>query len=396
MRTIIAPALSLLFSSTIALAQPAPEPPPPPLPPAEPAAAPEPPPESEPPPTLEIAPPVAPIAAAEPMPPADPVAARDRLPVGKEGFWQPGILLQFWGFAREQDDQWESTFRVRRAELRVKGEIARDLVVYNVMIDPAKVLDGQTSTVSILQDFFITFISEYADVSVGQFKIPVSWEGYGGSSKLLFPERSLVSREFGDQRDIGLRVDKQLGMFYYSAGLFNGAGQNRRDDNNQKDAALRVEVYPIDGLMIGAVGYGSIGERDSEPGTRDVLEGDVRLEQGDLLVQGEYIRHWQGPSGGREQGQGFYLGAGYTFMDRMQPVVRVGVVDHDIDITEDQTWHYELGFNYYLRNHEMKLQASYSMFDVGRNDPGKVQRSPNRPREESTRHELILAAQVSF
>jgi phosphate-selective porin len=81
-------------------------------------------------------------------------------------------------------------------------------------------------------------LSEYADVSLGQFKIPISWEGYQSSSKLLFPERALSSRAFGDQRDIGLRVEK-IGPIYYYAGLFNGTGLNRRDNNDKRCAASR-------------------------------------------------------------------------------------------------------------------------------------------------------------
>lgn len=40
---------------------------------------------------------------------------------------------------------------------------------------------------AILQDLNITFSSPYADVTVGQFKNPVSYEGFHSSSKLLFP-----------------------------------------------------------------------------------------------------------------------------------------------------------------------------------------------------------------
>ena len=45
---------------------------------------------------------------------------------------------------------------------------------------------------SILQDVELTYLSDYADVSIGQFKIPISYEGYNSASKLIFPERALV------------------------------------------------------------------------------------------------------------------------------------------------------------------------------------------------------------
>lgn len=396
------------------------EPPPAPAEPpaAEPAPAPEPaPPPPAPEPATEpapaAAPPVAPAVAPEPVPAAakeDEPAPPKKMAVGKQGFFQPAALLQGWLFVpRQEGVKAPSTFRLRRAEIRVKGEIIPKQVAYQLMIDPAKVLDPEKTTVqtadkstsvsvnqqpasssavSIMQDFFITFMSDWADVSMGQFKMPVSWEGYNGSSKLLFPERAAVARKWGDRRDIGLRIDKKLfdDKLYYSLSILNGEGQNKADSNNQKDVGLRVEAYPIKEIMIGAVGYMGVTERD-RTATKDRVEGDFRIEMANALFQAEYIRAWDVPLTGqaRVQGHGFYAAAGYTFFDRLQPVARVGYIDPNVDegstAKEDETWVYEGGLNYYLAKHEAKLQASYSVFDY---------------ELAETRHELIVAAQVSF
>ena len=175
--------------------------------------------------------PAAPAPAVNPLPalpePAvaptgSPLAAK--LGIGKDGFWQPSANLQFWAFGANQAGDTSTTLRIRRAELRVKGEIIPQLLGFNVMIDPARVTDSKSSvklptgesvtvanqgTVTVLQDFFITFMSDFADVSLGQFKIPLSLEGYGSASKLLFPERAIVSRRFGDKRDLGIRAEKK-------------------------------------------------------------------------------------------------------------------------------------------------------------------------------------------
>lgn len=408
-RSLLAATTLALLTTAPAFAQgepppPAPEPEPPPPAAAEPA-----PPAAEPP--VAAAAPEVPVAAPEPAPPpppqrADEPPAPKQLSVGKQGFFQPGALLQGWLFVpRQKGVKAPSTFRLRRAEIRVKGEIVPKQVAYQLMIDPAKVLDpdkttvqtadgstsvtvNQSSTVSIMQDFFITFLNDYADVSMGQFKIPVSWEGYNGSSKLLFPERAAAARKWGDKRDIGLRVDKKLfdEKFYYSLSILNGEGQNRADSNNQKDVGLRVEAYPIKEIMVGAVGYMGITERD-RTATKDRVEGDFRIEMANALFQAEYIRAWDVPATGsdRIQGHGFYAAAGYTLFDRLQPVARVGYLDpnvkEDSTAKEDETWVFEGGLNYYLAKHEAKLQASYSVFDY---------------ELAKTRHELILAAQVSF
>jgi hypothetical protein len=362
----------------------------------------------------------APPATGPAAPAAEPEPARPtQLAVGKEknGLFQPGLLLQMWFVLDHQsgrESDYRSRFRARRAELRVKGEIVPELIGYNIMIDPAKLLEFRDATVevenqdppasnpaapeqvtipqpprdtSVLQDAYLTAMSEYVDVWFGQFKNLVSWEGYNSSSKLVLPERSLVSRTYGDQRDLGIKAEKKFDRVMYALGLFSGQGRNQPDSNNQKNVALRAEVYPIDGAMIGGLGYVAVGERDL-PGTQDRAEGDVRLEIENVLLQGEYIRAWDVSSGGtRVDGHGAYGAVGYTFLERVQPVVRIGFLDPDMENGNNHTVSYELGVNYFIQQNEMKLQLSYSLFDnaAGYLDSGG---------ENLT--EVILNAQVSF
>ena len=335
-----------------------------------------------------------------------------KLGIGKEGWWQPGATLQITLFGANQAGETQTTARIRRAELKIKGEIIPKLLGFNVMIDPARALDNNKSTlttsdgatvsvnnqgaVSILGDFVLTAMSEYADVSVGQFKIPVSYEGYGSASKLLFPERAVVSRAYGDIRDMGIKIDKKLGKhFYYQAAVFNGEGQNKLDSNKQKDVAARVEIYPIDGMMVGVVGYAGLNQRDSSP-TKDRLEADFKLDLAHFLLQAEYIHGWDGATGqatARREGAGVYAAVGYTFMDKLQPLFRIGHYDPDVtkDLpgsgehtnlpTADEATTYELGLNYFMRGDNAKLQAAWSKY-VYKNEPN--------------RGELIVSAQAAF
>lgn len=343
------------------------------------------PPPSAPAPPQEVAPAPGPEAVAvSPVPPIEDTTPPDRLSVGKSGgYFEPGALIQTWFYLGDPGATF-TTFRIRRAELSAKGEIVPDLVSYKLMIDPAKLLKFREATVeitdeegdvigegtglgapddtSILQDVVITYQSEYADVSIGQFKTPLSYEGYNSSSKLLFPERAIGSKEFGDRRDLGIKVEKGFDRFRYVVGLFNGGGINQLDSNNQKDLALRLEVLPIDAVMLGAVGYTSIGDR-SQPTSKDRLEGDLRVEAENAILQAEYIHAWTGPKGARVEGHSVYGVLGYRFFERLQPLVRIGMLDRDLDADDDQIVHYEFGANYYLRQHELKFQTSLGFFN---------------------------------
>ncbi len=325
-----------------------------------------------------------------------------RLVVGQVGFFQPAAQLQFWAYGQttEVDGEQDLTagFRLRRAELRVKGEIVPQLFAYNVMIDPSRALEldqrrlpvhatdpadpspGSVSVaqpsgpVTILQDVILTFISHYADVSFGQFKLPLGYEAYNSTAKLVLPEFALITRHYSARRDIGIKVEKKLGdHFYYRADLLNGSGQNRLDGDDQKDGALRFEAYPFAGLTLGVAGYIGLNQRNSSA-TKDRVEADLKLDYQQVLLQAEYIHGWDGATGDsdpeRLEGHGFYAAAGYTFAGKVQPVARVGYLDPHVGrevatptLASDRVWAYELGANYFVQGHDLELQLAGGVFD---------------------------------
>jgi hypothetical protein len=339
--------------------------------------------------------------------PADP----GRLKVGgPTGWFQPSALLQAWflldrtsgGDAAAGRDATTSTFRLRRAEIAAKGEIVKGRIAYGVMFDPAKVLEptnktyttaaGDTVTVptapkaiSVLQDLYISVLTAYADVSIGQFKIPVSWEGYNSSSRLLFPERAQISSRYGDKRDLGVKVSKELRYFGYHLGLYNGQGLNNLDTNNSKDLALRLEGYPVAGLVVGGVVYHEI-KASSTPYKKRRYEADLRFARGPFLFQGEYLYGVdRAPTDSADHtGQGFYAAAAWTFKGRLQPALRFGLLDPDTSKGKDYTTAYEAVVSYYFLGNHAKAQLSYSRFQ-----------ETSASGKKST-NEVILAAQVHY
>jgi Phosphate-selective porin O and P len=364
---------------------------------AQPAGAPPEPATAEPAATPAEAPPPEPT---PPPPPPDVVA--DKVKAGKEGFFQPAILLQTWYFVDHLNDTTSNAFRLRRAEFHFKGQIVPAQVAYDINVDPAKVLEPKNtviptmppttikepqSAISALQDFYITYLTPYAEVSVGQFKIPVSWEGYNPSSKILFPERDPLSRLYGDRRDLGVRITKTFDKFMYSAGVFNGTGQNLPENNDGKDLALRLEAYPIPGLVVAGVVYGSVGDRDA-PGAKDRFEVDLRYQQGALILQAEAIRARDVNATGAFKGQGVYAAAALRHPSGVEVVARAGYLDpnidadNSVDISQQEQVHVDGGINYYLRDHQAKAQLSYAHTMIGGN--------------QNTDDLVILAAQVSY
>jgi len=316
--------------------------------------------------------------------------------VGKEGngFLQFSALLQFWFVASRQsvrppEDETTFNFRLRRADLRAKGDIVPERIQYQMMIDAARALEpnqveaaapggsgtvkatGESKALTILQEFFITFPTEFVDVSIGQYKIPLGYEGYNSASKTLFPERAPIERYYGDRRDIGIRLEKKIGEYVgYSAGIFNGSGQNRADEDQAKDGTLRLELYPIKGLTLAAVGYATLGKRKGT--TRDRLEGDVRYEGHDLLVLAEYLAGADSHDGAKAVfGHGMVVQVGYTLFGHLQPMARIGEVEPDTETSGDHYRHYEGGVAWLFQRNEAKITLGVAGYDPTHTDHKK-------------------------
>jgi hypothetical protein len=344
------------------------------------------------------------------VPPPPPPAPPKALAIGKEGtgLFQPSALLQFWAVASRQSvrdpvDKTSLFFRLRRAELKVKGDIVPERIQYQLMLDGARVLEpsqvdaanpdgdtvkvtGASSAFTILNDFFITFATDYVDISLGQFKVPLGYEGHQSSSKLLFPERAPVERMFGDRRDIGIRLEKKLGDYVgYSAGIWNGSGQNRADEDQAKDGGVRLEVYPIKGLTVAGVGYMTLGKRKRV--TRDRLEADLRYEGHDALVLVSHISGFDRKNGAKAiGGRGTYVQLAYTLFDRLQPMARFGEIEPDTKKWGDHYRHYEGGVAWLFQKNEAKITLGVAGYDPTHTDHVK----------NVAKTEAILSTQASF
>ena len=110
----------------------------------------------------------------------------------------------------------------------------------------------------VLQDAYINYHSPlipHHDFTIGQFKPPMSEEGNRNSGQLDFVERAMIN-QFSNQRDLGVMAHGTWwdGRFQYWLGAFDAAGtfqnsfasnQNRTDENDEKDFALRLLLRPL-------------------------------------------------------------------------------------------------------------------------------------------------------
>ncbi len=115
----------------------------------------------------------------------------------------------------------------------------------------AKYAGAQTVRISAAPtDVFLNYRAHpLFNVQVGQFDAPFTMENRTSDKYIPFMERSLAVR------DVGIPTNKEIGLmlwgemknkyWFYSAGLFNGEGQNRLNTDSRGDVMMRTFVHPL-------------------------------------------------------------------------------------------------------------------------------------------------------
>jgi phosphate-selective porin OprO/OprP len=337
-----------------------------------------------------------------PPPPAPPTT----LKVG-DGELKFGLLLQPWyvydtsptgtstSYLRNVTGY--STFLLRRAEIKLSGKITPSWG-FEVMVDPAKsqLLTAAGVPVTddkILQDLAVTFLGvKGQEFSLGQKKIPITEEGYRGSSQLDFVERARITRAFSDRRETGFFYKGEFGKHVGAyASLTNGTPSNVVNYDKALFGAARVDIKPMTGLLVGASGGATVGGSVNKI-QRDILNGFVKygnIAGLPLGFEAEYLSATTGQTGKPTvKADGYYATVNYTIATKYQVAVRYDFVDRNKDVAGNQVKTWTGGFNYLIKGNNVKLSLDY--YDV--DEQG---RKANNVLTEKY-HQVVFQAQLGF
>ena len=199
----------------------------------------------------------------------------------------------------------ENGFECRLVRVYVSGTVLRDFK-YRIQVE----LKGTPS----MRDYTLEWIRfKEFQVKVGQFKRCFSFEnpmnpwnvGLGNYSQLTGRMTALAAEDCSGEpsqngRDVGLQFQGDLfpvgkdkhRLIRYQAAVYNGNGQNKKDNNKQKDWIGNIQIQPVKDLYIGLFGWtgtytGSNGI--SAKRNRWALSGIYEL--GDWSFRAEYAHH---------------------------------------------------------------------------------------------------------
>jgi phosphate-selective porin len=115
----------------------------------------------------------------------------------------------------------------------------------------ARYASPQTASIKAAPtDVYINYkVAEIFNIQAGQYDLPFTMENRTSDKYFEFIERPLAVRAIGvpENKDIGAMAWGWTGShtFFYSAGVYNGAGQNRLNTDGRPEGAGRVFVRPL-------------------------------------------------------------------------------------------------------------------------------------------------------
>jgi hypothetical protein len=285
------------------------------------------------------------------------VASEETSPVYLEipkGTAKLGLLLQNWLIYDEKNTVDRSNFRLRRSEIKISGNIQKD-ISWTLMIDPAKSL--KTGTViatndnKVIQDFILsyTFLDQF-EFSVGQFKIPTTAEGLLSSANLILPERSIVGRTYGDKRDPSIRLSFKNDNLKFISVLSNGNTPNTDDINSEKNLYLRAEYSPYKGISLGSF-FGVVDSYFHKNKWGANLFWDYNNES----FHFEYVHEASSNTANVKRSSGYTIDLAHSFTPEFQGVFRYENIlfVRSADIESNAS---TIGINYYFKESNSKIQ----------------------------------------
>jgi hypothetical protein len=250
------------------------------------------------------------------------------------------------------------TGSINRARLTAAGSVRGD-VSWRVQGEFRTGSPGRGSSVS-LQDAYVRWARSSFGVQVGQFKTPFTREFITSLAEVETADRAFVVDTLAPKRDIGIMADYAVGgLATFSAGIFNGDGQNvTANPDSSLLGVARASYRFIPYLVLGANVAHYFGDS-----TRYGL--DLNLESPWGVIRAEYLgQHFDG---GGDDDSGWYLLAAAPVTPWLQPVAKYERFERGAAATVPlEAW--RLGANIRPWGRATRLTLEYISRTIG--DPG--------------------------
>jgi phosphate-selective porin OprO/OprP len=200
------------------------------------------------------------------------------------------------------EDGFSNSFSIPRIRFYAQGTLFKTWIGYKFEYE---VSSTNTDGASKVKDGYVE-VTRYrmAAVRMGQFKVPFSLQELTSDQRQEFIERAITNPKFAAGRDQGIMLfgataDKRFG---YQAGVFNGGGEGRNQDDQKLMGVAHVWTAPL---------------------------GEYKLSEGPLDNADKFV---------------FEVGAGYRTGEAARGAVTAGQVE---DVNDESAWNVETAVRFW-------------------------------------------------
>lgn len=312
--------------------------------------------------------------------------------IGKEGEFKLGMRMQFKYAYKEPDNS--SDFMIRRTRLKAEGSIfsgTKFKLEYKVDDVGQEGKNPQLKAEDV--SFFINGIHPNVNIRIGLFDAPFSRDALTSDSKLLFMDRSDL---FEGYKSEGL-ADNVIGASFYGyvgdrveyhGGFFDSEKWDKESKQIMPMGRLVVHLLDLEkgeykasypggdkNHLNAGVSFGRLDRIKIGNETYDVqaVEADIFLYlSSGFSFQGEYGRIKRSglefglPGGAPDMNSGgWFAQSGYILPSdvgkgKLEFAYRFQEYNILIDFPDAAVKKHSVGINYYLLEHNMKIQSDYT------------------------------------
>lgn len=319
------------------------------------------------------------------------------------------LTPKFMGYSRSWYQADFSTeqgqFLVKEARLGVTGNV-NEYATYKILVDftrlgslstTSDVIDGKKVITSASANFSDVLLDAMATItptkelafSAGQFVVPISSENLTSGADLNFVNRGLITNITPDLRDIGFMGSyaKKDGLpFEVRAGLLNGTGQNKTENDKTTNYIFRAVVQPVKALGVSANYYGG----RLSGATVKIVDFAADYKIGKILFNGEFGQRRSTLASKETTSYAYFIYSIYdfdfgdSFISHIMPAVRYENYDPSTSLSNDKLNKYTAGIALeFAKIKYAQFRVNYELFDY--QEAGKV--NPKR---------LIVELQTRF
>ena len=292
------------------------------------------------------------------------------------------------------EDGLTHSFDIPRMRVYLRGGFWKPWLKYQLQYELSRT-SGDSS--SKIKDAYLDFaFRPAATLRAGQFKTPFSLQELTSSGRQQFVDRAITNGKFVPARDQGVMLTGVLGekRFGYSAGLFNGSGESRQQEDTGLLYVGRVWWDPLGeykllesaheaeekGIFHVGLGFHT-GEAIRGTETIGVVEDvndqtawgvELAARWKRLFATGEYFSMTDDVENSAApievDSDGWHAQVGLMVTPKgFELAVRQAFVDPDVDTDNDEVTETRLAASYYWKGHSLKVQGDIGQlsFDSG-------------------------------